>query len=245
MGIGDRMSRDQLFDLISASYREFFKSESILDRVDVEDLRYAVERICAQILRNFAVACFSETNDDFLMWSHYASGHSGVCLEYEFPIVEEGVCEFDCETRYFHDGKFLHYAEKIRKVKYRESLDPMNFFDFLEVFFNHNDIDLIHLTKSKWHFYAEQISLLYLQKLNPWSGEREWRIVRPSFKESFPEDRILNYPKAALKGVYFGAKVPEEAKLRVKEITKSKNGPKYYSSIVDGSRTIKFQPAFE
>lgn len=121
----------------------------------------------------------------------------------------------------------------------------MNFFDFLEVFFNHDDIDLIHLSKSKWHFYAEQICLLYLQKLNPWSGEREWRIVRPSFKESFPEDRILNYPEAALKGVYFGAKVPEETKLRVQEITKSKNGPKYYRSIVDGSHTVKFQSAFE
>jgi len=120
-----------------------------------------------------------------------------------------------------------------------------NFYDFLEVFFNHDDIDLIHLSKSKWHYYAEQISLLYLQKLRPWNGEREWRIVRPSFKETFPEDRVLNYPKALLKGIYFGANVSEETKLRVQEITNYKDGPKYYDSIVDGTRTVKFKPALD
>lgn len=244
-GNNEFLSRAELFDIISASYREFFKDKSVFDRVDVEDLHGAVDRISAQVLRNYAVACFSEVNDDFLMWSHYASGHSGVCLEYEFSDVEYGVCEFDCETQFFHEGKFLHYTEKIRKVEYRDSLTPMNFYDFLEVFFNHDDIDLIHLSKSRWHYYAEQISLLYLQKLCPWNGEREWRIVRPSFKESFPEDRVLNYPKTSLKGVYFGINVSDETKQRIQEITNCKDGPTFYNSIIDGTRTIKFQPISE
>jgi len=241
----DSLGRAELFEIISASYREFFKEQSVFDRVDLEELHRTVDCVSAQILRNYAVACFSETNDNFLMWSHYASGHSGVCLEYEFPDIEEGVCEFDCETRYFHEGKFLHYTEKIRKVEYRDSLESINFYDFLEVFFSHNDIDLIHLTKSRWHYYAEQISLLYLQKLRSWKGEREWRIVRPSFKQTFPEDRVLNYPKASLKGVYFGTNVSDETKLRVKKITNYKDGPKYYDSIVDGTPTVKFRQALE
>ncbi len=29
------------------------------------------------------VACFSEKMDDILMWSHYADGHKGFCLEYD------------------------------------------------------------------------------------------------------------------------------------------------------------------
>lgn len=109
-GNGGYLSREQLFELISASYRGFFNGESIFDRVDVEDFRYAVEGICAQILSNYAVACFSETNDDFLMGSHYASGHSGICLEYEFPIVEEGACEFDYETR---SNEFFRFSRGI------------------------------------------------------------------------------------------------------------------------------------
>lgn len=34
------------------------------------------------------VACFSETNDSILMWSHYANNHSGFCIEYDFNSWE-------------------------------------------------------------------------------------------------------------------------------------------------------------
>ena len=36
------------------------------------------------IMRNDrGVACFSEVVDNMLMWSHYADGHRGFCLEYD------------------------------------------------------------------------------------------------------------------------------------------------------------------
>lgn len=31
------------------------------------------------------IVCFSMVRDSHLMWSHYAAGHTGVCLTYEFP----------------------------------------------------------------------------------------------------------------------------------------------------------------
>ena len=31
------------------------------------------------------VCCFSEKKDDILMWSHYADGHKGFCLEFITP----------------------------------------------------------------------------------------------------------------------------------------------------------------
>jgi len=37
------------------------------------------------------VTCFSEKNDDVLMWSHYANGHQGFCLEFDTtfsPFIE-------------------------------------------------------------------------------------------------------------------------------------------------------------
>jgi Protein of unknown function (DUF2971) len=34
-------------------------------------------------LKEIGVACFSESVDDFLMWSHYADGHRGFCLEFD------------------------------------------------------------------------------------------------------------------------------------------------------------------
>lgn len=32
-------------------------------------------------------ACFSETNDNILMWSHYAQFHAGICIEYDFSNI--------------------------------------------------------------------------------------------------------------------------------------------------------------
>ena len=33
------------------------------------------------------VACFTESNTNLPMWTHYAKEHSGVCLEYDFPKI--------------------------------------------------------------------------------------------------------------------------------------------------------------
>ena len=33
------------------------------------------------------IACFSENNDSSLMWGHYANGHHGFCLEYDFKSI--------------------------------------------------------------------------------------------------------------------------------------------------------------
>jgi len=44
------------------------------------------------------VACFSETFDNILMWSHYANGHKGLCLE------------FDTNSLPFQDREKLHHV---------------------------------------------------------------------------------------------------------------------------------------
>jgi hypothetical protein len=37
-----------------------------------------------KFLQNSSTICFSETNHNFLMWSHYATKHTGICLEFSF-----------------------------------------------------------------------------------------------------------------------------------------------------------------
>ena len=32
----------------------------------------------------YKICCFSKSYSNFLLWSHYAKDHKGVCLEYEF-----------------------------------------------------------------------------------------------------------------------------------------------------------------
>jgi len=56
------------------------------------------------------VACFSECNDDLLMWAHYADGHRGFCLE------------FDSTSEEF---------ARFRRVTYRDSIPTLRVIDIL------------------------------------------------------------------------------------------------------------------
>jgi hypothetical protein len=61
------------------------------------------------------VACFSEKNDDILMWSHYANGHQGFCLEFDTTLPP--FIETEKETSI--------------KVRYSNSYPPLSLTDIL------------------------------------------------------------------------------------------------------------------
>jgi hypothetical protein len=42
-----------------------------------------VESKMESLLKNVVILCLSEINDNILMWSHYSSGHKGLCLEFD------------------------------------------------------------------------------------------------------------------------------------------------------------------
>jgi len=52
--------------------------------------RDSFEKIFAKwqrdILDNCGMLCLTENREDILMWSHYARGHTGVCLEFRFGL---------------------------------------------------------------------------------------------------------------------------------------------------------------
>ncbi len=41
------------------------------------------------VLHNSSICCLSETNDNLLMWSHYAEGHKGICLEFTYTLENQ------------------------------------------------------------------------------------------------------------------------------------------------------------
>ncbi|MCD8356105.1 MAG: DUF2971 domain-containing protein [Clostridia bacterium] len=46
------------------------------------------ENFRQQTLQRFTLCCFMEDNKSKLMWSHYADGHKGFCIEYDFSESE-------------------------------------------------------------------------------------------------------------------------------------------------------------
>lgn len=234
----DVVSKNNLFEILSGFYHE---NPPDTEGFEIEKLFYALEAQFSQFLNNSSVACFTESCTNFLMWSHYARGHTGVCLEFEVNIDKQdsSIGHFPVIGSEPYEGEIIEWSEKIKKVRYPTSLTTLMFYDYLPIFNNEGDVDLMNLSKSYWHQYANRIEKIFLEKLAPWSEENEWRIVDVSFQETFPEERILKFNSNALTGVYFGAKVSSRTKNRVCKATEKHNcNPAFYKCNVNRTRGI-------
>src|SRR5258708_2583803 len=85
------------------------------------------------------IACFAERLDNLLMWSHYAEGHRGLCLE------------FDTSFWPFNDQR------KLLRFIYSNSFPPLSPLDILQS--TALPIDPL-ITKSKGWFYEEEWRLI-------------------------------------------------------------------------------------
>lgn len=220
--------------------------------LDSTRFKLELERIVNKFLNNSYVTCFSETNDNFLMWSHYASKHSGICLEFNldnefnFPYETQQIRKQDKENykKIFSewDAKSLIFWDVINKVEYKEEQPFINFYDFAKVFENENDCDLIGLSKSWTHQYAQELELIFSTKTNIWGYENEWRAIEINFdKPKESEERIKHYPIESLSSVYFGVNTPEKVRNRIYKILNNKNPEiEFFESKLNGTNTIEF-----
>jgi hypothetical protein len=48
-------------------------------------------RLCLNTVRQLQVSCFSSKSDNMLMWSHYSSDHSGICIGFDIDEEEFGI----------------------------------------------------------------------------------------------------------------------------------------------------------
>ena len=61
------------------------------------------------------ICCFSEPNDNILMWSHYADCHKGICLEFECRQSEK-LFQYARPVRYTSTYPELHFFKPDRRM---------------------------------------------------------------------------------------------------------------------------------
>lgn len=157
------------------------------------------------------IACFSEENTSTLMWGHYANGHEGFCLEYDFsPMIHP--CEQSCKRVIgcnnlmlsptiapiiYSDDRFDATTHLLTVIQW-EFNQKLNLFENLY----HNDILLILkclLTKSK-----------------DWSYEKEWRVFIDRPKGNYSSfGKICNLKPKAL---YIGNKTERSIEDKLHQI---------------------------
>ena len=76
-------------DMVGLMDLSFSKRKTrLIHKVAAERERKLNEEYRNKIKSSLKITCFSECNDSLLMWSHYASNHTGVCLEYNFKALD-------------------------------------------------------------------------------------------------------------------------------------------------------------
>jgi len=93
-------------------------------------------------LRNRGVSCFSETNNEILMWSHYSKSHTGFCLEF--------------------DTSFTPFSEA-KEVQYKETFPELNSMDALVEQKKFN-AEILLLTKYKSWKYEKEWRVFHQKK---------------------------------------------------------------------------------
>lgn len=78
------------FDFIESRSAAFSNQKGLLEKFTLavmKDNHETMNRKISQAnLNNILICALSESNDNSLMWSHYANEHKGFCVEYNFAI---------------------------------------------------------------------------------------------------------------------------------------------------------------
>jgi hypothetical protein len=175
------------------------------------------------IFDEYYVSCFTERNDNESMWGHYASGHKGVCLVFEFAERDGGMqMELD-------EGVAL----SLHQVKYSAEPPQINVFESLG-FVPGRSLHRNWLTRegrvshlaaaygaadyhSKyWNAFAQKVS----HKFPEWAREQEVRAVKSAwFSGRAPANqRLLHYKMHHLKGIIFGMRMPLDYQLQIMRV---------------------------
>ncbi|MCZ4696407.1 DUF2971 domain-containing protein [Ancylomarina euxinus] len=239
---------ENLITILRASFSEVVPEV----KMDEVRLKSKLEQLSRKFLRASFVSCFSEKNNEPLMWAHYASKHAGVCLEFNLETLGMFTYEVNHDFKTLaKDGNIIKeftketytYKDRIRSVSYEAEQPHVNFFKFAPVFENENDTDLIELNKSWTHDYAHELEWVFSTKTLNWEYEKELRAIQINFKENqIPEERIRHYPIEMLKSVYFGSNTPEVSKKRIyKIISRKSHEIQFFNTQLGGANKIIFE----
>lgn len=200
-------------------------------------------------------ASFSRTDDNFLMWSHYANNHRGFCLV--FRSIEGKIQQSRTWKRtqlsYITPNSFspkmsfaLPDAFEIRDIEYVETPEYLNGFMCFPA-----AVAKGKYTQSEMEEFQVKQSKTYWQKHTVWDYEKESRLVLSSGiswlageRLSIPaHQRLFHYESTQLVGIVVGARTSKEQRQRIEQIVAEKVDRWYVNS--EGERIISNFVLFE
>lgn len=152
------------------------------------------------------MTCMTEDKDNMLMWSHYADGHQGICVEYDLKRLNEdpyGIIDHLFPVIY-RDNRVI-----------RRDIDSLfnSYNDLIKAICGH----YVHDGDEE----LDDLLPLFLTKSTVWQYENEWRIIYTRKNMYDIDDDVLyscNLHFPCVKNVYLGYRIHPEIKKNIIEI---------------------------
>ncbi len=178
----------------------------------------------------YNVACFSESNNSSLLWGHYADGHKGFCLEYNFTenLTE---CKQPCNNVRICSNFLL--KTPIAPICYsKHRLDATaGIISIIQQMLR----DEIKLGMND--YFSDMLLCIkcLLTKSSDWYYEKEWRVFT-----HFPDNPKQHSPimNKKAKAIYLGDSIFQEHKQELLSIAEEKEIPCY--QVVPSYETSEF-----
>ena len=172
--------------------------------------------------------CFSKTKYEYLMWSHYADQHRGLCLIF---LSEKNSLRqrSDSVRNYIKIGSVsesIGDCFRFRDVCYKEGALQNDGFDYFPA-----DVCRRYSFSSEEERinFVEHQERFILEKSKCWEYEQEARLLLPApsgwidgKKEYSKNMRLFHYDPTQLVGIIFGSRTTENAKNRIIELVGDK-----------------------
>jgi hypothetical protein len=184
-------------EFLGLTYPPGIKSMAELDKQNAEK---ELEGLLKHIDETYGIFCLTESNDNFLMWSHYAESHKGVAIG------------FDASHPFFTTGLDFHQVEYSPR---RTSLTSKHGMLRLAGHFHQ---------RSR---YSDLPVRLFLRKASEWAYEKEWRMIRKLEEcdhciPGKPPIYLFKIPRETIQVLIFGERMLPEDKERIsKAVAKS------------------------
>lgn len=183
----------------------------------IENLRGGVNdliEIFRDELKDSGVCCFSEQNDNLLMWSHYSDGGRGFCLEFCTECGLFSDSDFYKVIYVYNMPKIDMYPvvvsdyEQMRELLYTKSKDWTYEQEWRVIWYKETDFPMKYESQalkavyfgSKMEPQAQEIVSLILKEQNPdiefWKGHPS----ESEFKMEFERVTYTSYAEAKKKG---------------------------------------------
>ena len=172
-----------------------------------------IKEIKGRVINEKLICAFSKiggsaalNDSEILMWAHYASGHSGICMEFS---------EIRAQDRNLQ-SKLTH-----RDIEYHnDDIKNLQFSVGLCVADNANKLDINDTPPKQLKLkYGDKYESIYNTKLKAWDYEKEHRYT--ILKKYLPEQKLY-YDFKCLKSITFGRRIPLKEQYKITKNIKQK-----------------------